>query len=65
MLATGACGEMTTESAMTAATAKATLVKNPKTFWALTSVECMLREVDLLVMQFEAPRWLCSPARLE
>ena len=50
---------------MTAATAKATLVKNPKTFWALTSVECMLREVDLLVMQFEAPRWLCSPARLE
>lgn len=44
---------MTTESATRAATQKATLVKNPKTFCALTSVECMLRYAGLAVICLE------------
>lgn len=35
---------MKVESAMTAATENATVVKKPKTFCTLTSVECMLGE---------------------
>lgn len=41
-LADGACGLRTTLIAMAAATAKATEVKKPKTFWTRTRLECIL-----------------------
>ena len=42
MLADGSCGEIRVLSAITVATVKATVVKNPKTFCSRTRVECML-----------------------
>jgi len=39
--ALGVRGEIRSEAAIKAATANATVVKNPKTFWARTTVECM------------------------
>lgn len=41
-LAEGDCGLSTTLIAMAAATAKATDVKKPKTFWIRTRLECIL-----------------------
>lgn len=37
----GVRGASISENAIRAATAKATVVKKPKTFWARTTVECM------------------------
>lgn len=55
-LAEGACGLRTTLTAIAAATAKATEVKKPKTFWIRTRLECMaggcLVAVWLLEMLF-------------
>lgn len=42
MLAEGSCGERRTERAASAATVKATVVKKPNTFCALTRVECIV-----------------------
>jgi hypothetical protein len=42
MLALGVRGAIRSEHAIKAATAKATVVKNPKTFCARTMVECIL-----------------------
>jgi len=42
MLALGVWGFMKIDSAITAATEKATVVKNPKTFCPLTNNECMV-----------------------
>jgi hypothetical protein len=46
-LAVGACGIMSTEMAMRAATADATVVKYPKTFWPLTRRECIARFIGV------------------
>ena len=40
---------MSTLTAIAAATAKATEVKKPKTFWMRTRLECMVRVVLLLL----------------
>lgn len=42
ILADGVLGERKSENAIRAATAKATVVKKPKTFCPLTREECML-----------------------
>jgi hypothetical protein len=41
-LAFGVRGDMTSVKAIKAATANATVVKKPKTFWARTTVECIV-----------------------
>lgn len=41
MFAEGDCGWKVTERATKMAVQKATVVKNPKEFWSLTSVECI------------------------
>lgn len=41
-LAFGVRGVIISVNAIKAATAKATVVKKPKTFWARTTVECMI-----------------------
>ena len=41
-LAAGVCGARRTENAVKRAVQKATVVKKPKTFCALTKVECIL-----------------------
>ena len=46
MDALGVRGEMMSEKAIKAATAKATVVKKPKTFWARTRDECIFASVD-------------------
>lgn len=42
MDAEGLWGRKTTERAVRMAVTKATVVKNPKVFWTLTTVECIL-----------------------
>jgi hypothetical protein len=48
-VAAGVRGEMTSENAINAATANATVVKKPKTFWMRTMEVCILAASALLV----------------